>query len=69
MPSAVRVETLGRRAAFLFRIGADKRAAALSGQTANFENAQGVSNGWVNVYGRVGMHKFASLCGERVRAN
>jgi hypothetical protein len=50
-------------------IGADKSAAAFSGQTANFENAGGVSDGWVQVYRRFGMHEFASLCGERVSAN
>jgi hypothetical protein len=69
MPSTVRIETLGRRATFLVGIDADKSAAAFSGQTANFENAEGVSDGWVQVYCGFGMHEFASLCGERVSAN
>ena len=69
MPSAVRVETFGRRATFFEGLGADKSAASFSGQTANLENAAGISDGWVQVNRSFGMHEFGSLCGERVSAN
>jgi hypothetical protein len=35
-------------------------------QAANFENAEGVSGGWMDVQGGCGVHGFASLCGGRV---
>jgi hypothetical protein len=63
VPSAVWVETLGRRATFFGGFDAYKSAATFSGQTTNLENAAGVSDGWVQMNRSFGMHEFASLCG------
>jgi hypothetical protein len=63
VPSAVRIETLGRGAAFSEGFGADKSAAPFSGQTSNLEYTRGVSDGWVQMDRSFGMHEFASLCG------
>lgn len=52
---------------FLLRCGGDKRAAVLAGQTADLEDLEGVSSGWVDVQGCCGVHGVASLCGGRVR--
>ncbi|WP_175540240.1 hypothetical protein [Pseudomonas sp. NFIX28] len=54
---------------FFEGLGADKSAATFSGQTANLENAGGISDGWMQMNRSFGMHEFASLCGERVSAN
>jgi hypothetical protein len=69
VPSTVWVETLGRRATFFRGLDAYKSTATFSGQTANLENAAGISDGWVQMNRSFGMHEFASLCGERVSAN
>jgi hypothetical protein len=61
--SAVRVEWDGRGTGFRLRFGGGKRAAAFSGQTADFEDAEGIGSGRMDVQGGCGVHGVASLCG------
>jgi len=67
VPSAIRIERCGRGALFQLGFGRDEGASAILRQAANFEDAEGVSNGRVDVQGGCGVHGVASLCGGRVR--
>ena len=69
MPSAVRIERCGRGGLFQLGLGCDEGAPAILRQAANLEDAEGVSNGRVDVQSGCGVHAVVSLCGGRVRSN